>query len=113
MQTITIYHNPRCTKSIQVLELLQGRGIHPVIIDYMKTPLNEEQLKLLKSHFSLEDFLRSNEPVFKTLGISLDDEKSILQAMLTNPILMQRPIIVYQDKAVIGRPPEKVLELLD
>lgn len=112
MQKITIYHNPRCSKSREALEILQSKGINPVIIDYLKTPLDAKQLSQLRSRFALEDFIRTNEPVFKTLGLSLDNEASILQAMLQHPILMQRPIITCDDKAVIGRPPEKVLELL-
>lgn len=113
MQKITIYHNPRCSKSRQALEILQNKGIHPEIIDYMKTPIDADQLSQLRSFFALEDFVRSNEPVFKTLVLSLDNEEQVLQAMLKNPILMQRPIIICNDKAVIGRPPEKVLELLE
>ncbi|KTD63747.1 oxidoreductase [Legionella santicrucis] len=113
MQKITIYHNPRCSKSRQTLELLQNKGITPIIIEYLKTPLNMQQLKVLRAHFTLKDFVRANEPIFKELGLSLDNEDDVLQAMLKEPILMQRPIITCKDKAVIGRPPEKVLELLD
>ena len=113
MQEITIYHNPRCSKSRQTLELLQSKGINPVIIEYLKTPLNMEQLKTLRSHFILKDFVRTNEPIFKKLELSLDNEVEVLQAMQKEPILMQRPIITFKDKAIIGRPPEKVLELFD
>ena len=113
MQKITIYYNPRCSKSRKALEILQSKGISPEIIDYMKTPLAVEQLSQLRSHFALDEFVRTNEHVFKTLGLSLDNEESILQAMMKNPVLMQRPIIICKDKAVIGRPPEKVLELLE
>ncbi|KTC86202.1 arsenate reductase (glutaredoxin) [Legionella cincinnatiensis] len=113
MQKVTIYHNPRCSKSRQTLELLQNKGITPIIIEYLKTPLDMHQLKVLRTHFALKDFVRVNEPIFKELGLSLDNEDHVLQAMLKEPILMQRPIITFKDKAVIGRPPEKVLELLD
>lgn len=113
MQNIIIYHNPRCSKSRQTLELLQNKGVNPIIIEYLKTPLDMEQLKALRAHFSLKDFVRTNEPSFKELGLSLENEVEVLQAMLKEPILMQRPIITFKDKAIIGRPPEKVLELFD
>lgn len=111
MQTLTIYHNPRCSKSRKALELLVERGFSPVIIEYLKTPLSLEQLTELSSYFPLEDFVRCDEPVFKELGLSLNDKSQILQAMQQEPILMQRPIITHKNKAVIGRPPEKI-ELL-
>lgn len=111
MQKITIYHNPRCSKSRQTLELLQSQGYEPVIIEYLKTPLNAEQLHSLRAHFTLKDFVRTDEQIFKELGLSLDDEAQVLKAMEKEPILMQRPIVTYKDKAIIGRPPEKVLEL--
>ncbi|PWY55063.1 arsenate reductase (glutaredoxin) [Legionella qingyii] len=111
MQKITIYHNPRCSKSRKTLELLHCQGYEPVIVEYLKTPLNLEQINSLRAHFALKDFVRTEEPVFKEHGLSLDNEVQVLQAMLKYPILMQRPIVTYKDKAVIGRPPEHVLEL--
>ncbi|CAM2920152.1 oxidoreductase [Legionella steigerwaltii] len=113
MQEITIYHNPRCSKSRKTLELLQSKGFKPVIIEYLKTPLSLKQLNDLKNHFALQDFVRTDEYVFKELKLSLDNEMHVLDAMLKEPILMQRPIVTYKDKAVIGRPPEKVLELFE
>lgn len=113
MQKITIYHNPRCSKSRQTLEMLQKKELELVIIEYLKTPLDMEQLKTLRSHFDLKDFVRTNENVFKEMGLSLDNEAQVLQAMLKEPILMQRPIVTFKGRAVIGRPPEKVLELFD
>ncbi|VEB38895.1 arsenate reductase (glutaredoxin) [Legionella cherrii] len=113
MQEMTIYHNPRCSKSRQTLALLESKGFKPVIIEYLKTPLILKQLNALKSHFALKDFVRTDEHVFKELGLSLDNETQVLSAMVKEPILMQRPIVTYKNKAVIGRPPEKVLELLD
>jgi arsenate reductase len=113
MQKITLYHNPRCSKSRKALEILQNKGFEPIIIEYLKTPLDIEQLSTLRAHFTLKDFVRTDEPVFKALGLSLDNEALILQAMVKDPILMQRPIVTFQDKAVIGRPPEKVLGLFD
>ncbi|BCA94954.1 hypothetical protein TUM19329_13150 [Legionella antarctica] len=72
-----------------------------------------EQLIVLRSHFALSEFVRTNERFFKESGLSLNDETSVLQAMLTEPLLMQRPIITFNGKAIIGRPPEKVLELFN
>lgn len=112
MNHYTIYHNPRCSKSRQALELLQSHGIQPTIIEYLKTPLSLETIKTLRSHFDLKDFVRSNEAVFKTLQLTLDNEADILDAMTKEPILMQRPIVTCGNQAVIARPPEEVLDLL-
>ncbi|HAU1605187.1 TPA: arsenate reductase (glutaredoxin) [Legionella pneumophila] len=113
MEKITIYHNPRCSKSRQALEILKNKGFDPIVIEYLKTPLDLEQLKILLNHLALEDLVRTNENVFKELGLSLDNEAQVLEAMVKEPILMQRPIVTFKGKSVIGRPPEKVLELFD
>ncbi|HHF7353284.1 TPA: arsenate reductase (glutaredoxin) [Legionella anisa] len=113
MEEITIYHNPRCSKSRKTLELLQSQGVEPVIVEYLKTPLSLEQLKNLRAHFALKDFVRTDEAIFKELGLSLDNENQVLHAMLKEPILMQRPIVTYKDKAIIGRPPENLLKLFE
>lgn len=84
-----------------------------MIIEYLKTPLDLEQLKILRTHLALEDLVRTNENVFKELGLSLDNEAQVLEAMVKEPVLMQRPIVTFKGKVVIGRPPEKVLELFD
>jgi arsenate reductase (glutaredoxin) len=112
MTNLTIYHNPRCSKSRKALEILRNQGLEPIVIEYLKEPLNYEQLITLRAHFLLKDLIRTNEPRFNELALSLDDEKSILKAMVNEPKLMQRPIVTYKGKAVIGRPPEKILELL-
>ncbi|HAT1595669.1 TPA: arsenate reductase (glutaredoxin) [Legionella pneumophila] len=113
MEKITIYHNPRCSKSRQALEILKNKGFDPIVIEYLKTPLDLEQLKILRNHLALEDLVRTNENVFKELGLSLNNEAQVLDAMVKEPILMQRPIVTFKGKSVIGRPPEKVLELFD
>ena len=112
MDSITIYHNPRCSKSRQALALLEERGINPTVVDYIKNPLKQSELEELATHFELSDFVRSNETLFKELGLSLTDEKAVIKAMASNPKLMQRPIVVKGNKAVIGRPLENVLELI-
>ncbi|WP_131781556.1 arsenate reductase (glutaredoxin) [Legionella gresilensis] len=113
MQEITIYYNPLCSKSRKALEILEDRGFKPTVVEYLKTPLTFNQLKSLRSHFKLEDFVRTTDKSFKELGLSLNDEDKILQAIVEEPALMQRPIVTFKGKAVIGRPPEKILELFD
>ncbi len=112
MHTFTIYHNPKCSNSRKALEILHSHNINPTIIEYLKTPLNLEQIVQLRSHFTLKDFIRHNESVFNELTLN-KDEASVLAAMVQEPILMQRPIVTYAGKAVIARPPERVLELID
>ncbi|KTC94056.1 arsenate reductase (glutaredoxin) [Legionella erythra] len=111
METITIYHNPRCSKSRETLKLLHDKGLKPVIVEYLKQPLSLEQLRALSAHFDLNDFVRSEETIFKEWGLSLNDKEGLLIAMQKAPVLMQRPIVTYRGKATIGRPPEKVLTL--
>ncbi len=113
MKKFTIYHNPRCSKSRQTLEILQSHHINPTIVEYMKTPLNLKQLIELRSHFDLRDFVRTNEPVFKSFNLTLEDEARVLEAILKEPILMQRPIVTYNGRAIIARPPEKMLEFIE
>lgn len=112
MANLTIYHNPRCSKSRQTLEIIKSQGLEPIVIEYLKEPLNYAQLMDLRAHLSLKDLVRTNESRFNELALSLDDEQRILKAMINEPKLMQRPIVTYKGRAVIGRPPEKVLELL-
>ncbi len=112
MNKITIYHNPRCSKSRKALEIIQNHHLNPVVIEYLKTPLSLEQLIELRSHFDLCDFVRTTEPIFKDLELTLDAEESILEAILKEPILMQRPIITFNGKAIIARSPEKLLALI-
>jgi len=110
-QQLTIYHNSRCSKSRQTLELLQSKGYEPLIVEYLKTPLNLEELKCLRAHFELKDFVRSDEQLFKQLNLSFDREEELLKVMVKEPLLLQRPIVTLNGRARIGRPPEKVLEL--
>lgn len=113
MTTVIIYHNPRCSKSRQALELLKNHHIDPTIVEYLKTPLNLEQLRELRSFFDLKDFVRINEPAFTQLQLTLDDEMRILEVMTNEPILMQRPIVVSGCKAIIARSLEKLLEWME
>jgi len=110
-----IYHNPRCRKSRETLDLLKTNGVEPQIINYLEEPLTEKDLKALlkKLNINAGQLLRKNEKEFKEhyRGRELS-EKEAMGAMVRFPKLMERPIVVSGDKAVIGRPPENVLELL-
>ena len=109
-----IYHNPRCSKSRQSLTLLEERGESPTVVEYLKEPLDEMQLRELVAALGLtaHDIVRVEEPEYKTCGLSSEStEDEIIEAVSRHPRLLQRPIVVKDGKAVIGRPPENVLEL--
>lgn len=110
-----IYHNPRCRKSRETLQLLLDAGHSPTIIEYLKTPPSEEELRDLVDKLGVEPMalIRRQEAIYKEQfkGQSLSDEACIA-AMVAHPKLMERPIVVKGDRAVIGRPPEAVLALL-
>jgi len=112
---IVIYHNPRCGKSRTALELLRGRGIEPRVIEYLKTPPSREELRALLGKLGMlaEQLVRKGEDVFKTkfVGRTLSEAEWI-DALASHPILIERPVIVRGDRAVVGRPPERALELL-
>lgn len=112
----TIYHNPRCSKSRQTLALLQGKGVDIEIIEYLKTPPDARQLAAILKKLGIKpaELLRKKENVFKELGLEkkLDDDQAVIKAMLANPVLIERPIVLANNKAAIGRPPENVLDIL-
>ncbi|WP_407730248.1 arsenate reductase (glutaredoxin) [Pseudomonas helleri] len=116
MTDLTLYHNPRCSKSRAALEILEARGLAPTVVRYLDTPLEATQLRSLQGKLGLSarQLLRSGEDEYKALNLadtSLSDEQ-LIAAMAAHPKLIERPILVAGDKAVIGRPPEKVLEIL-
>ncbi|MQT59402.1 arsenate reductase (glutaredoxin) [Pseudomonas sp. FSL R10-0399] len=116
MTDLTLYHNPRCSKSRAALEILEARGLAPTVVRYLDTPLEAAQLRSLlgKLGLSARQLLRSGEDEYKALNLadaSLSDEQ-LIAAMAAHSKLIERPILVAGDKAVIGRPPEKVLEIL-
>ncbi|MCO1334039.1 arsenate reductase (glutaredoxin) [Microbulbifer sp. OS29] len=112
----TIYHNPRCSKSRQTLQLLQENGIEPEVVLYLeKHPsANEIQQLLCKLGIDARQLLRTGEEPYKQLHLKDRDllAAQLIDAMVQYPILIQRPIVVKGDKAVIGRPPENALELI-
>ena len=114
--TVTILHNPRCSKSRATLNMLRGKDIEPKIIDYIENPPTAEEFRdiLAKLDLSPRDLLRRGEKIYKQLELSdtaLSDT-ALITAMVGNPILIERPIVVNGDKAALGRPPENVLEIL-
>lgn len=114
MNDVTIWHNPRCSKSRETLALLQGRGITPVEIHYLSNPRNEEEIRLALAALGAKpiDMMRINDAKFSDLGLSSNsDEDTLIAAMVENPGLIERPIVFANSKAAIGRPPEAVLSL--
>ncbi len=114
--SITIYHNPRCSKSRRTLEILHAQNIDPEIIEYLKTPPDAGTLEQILSCLDIpaRDLLRKNEAAYKEAGLedkSLSED-DVIAAMVKYPILIERPIVVNNDKAIIGRPPESVLDIL-
>jgi arsenate reductase len=114
--TVTIYHNPRCSKSRQTLALLEEAGAKPTVIEYLKTPPSAKELDAILTTLGKEprDLMRQKEPPFAALELA-DATKSraaLIVAMVENPILIERPIVLANGKAAIGRPPEDVLEIL-
>ena len=113
---ITIYHNPRCSKSRQTLQLIEEQNIHPEVIEYLKTPPSASELKRILKLLNLKprDLLRRKESEYEQHG--LDDESltddQIIAIMVAHPKLIERPIVVSGNKAALGRPPENVLEIL-
>ncbi|WP_331691758.1 arsenate reductase (glutaredoxin) [Pseudomonas sp. ZY71] len=116
MTDLTLYHNPRCSKSRGALELLEARGLTPNVVRYLETPLSAAQIKALlgKLGISARQLLRTGEDEYKMLQLadeSLSDAQ-LIDAIAQHPKLMERPILEVGAKAVIGRPPENILELL-
>lgn len=112
----TIYHNPRCAKSRATLALLEARGIKPKIVEYLVYPPSKSELERILKMLGMRprDLLRTKEPEYKEAG--LDDPKlsdaALMRALRSYPKLMQRPIVIANGKAAIGRPPENVLPIL-
>ncbi|HLF58266.1 MAG TPA: arsenate reductase (glutaredoxin) [Alphaproteobacteria bacterium] len=115
-KNVTIYHNPRCNKSRQALELLQDRGNTPTVIEYLKTPPTAAELRRILKLLKMKprDLMRRHEEPYAKL--KLDNPKlsdaALIKAMVENPILIERPIVVAGGKAAVGRPPEAVLKIL-
>ena len=117
MTDAVLFHNPRCSKSRAALALLRERGVSPRIVAYLEVPPGVDELLTLLRQLGLpaRALLRDGEPEYAELGLAdprLDDGQ-LIAAMAAHPRLIERPVFVHGDRAVIGRPPERVLELLD
>ncbi|WP_372750339.1 arsenate reductase (glutaredoxin) [Litorivivens sp.] len=113
---VTIYHNPRCSKSRQTLQLLQEHGVEPQQVLYLDSPPTPAELTavLKKLGISARELLRTGEEAYKSEGLADKSlpEKDLIAAMCAHPKLIQRPIVIKGDKAVLGRPPENALDLI-
>lgn len=117
MSLISILHNPRCSKSRQTLTLLQEKGIEPEVVEYLKTPLSAQALKVVFDKLNVEqvrDMMRTKEAVYKELNLGAETvtEDMLFEAMVKEPKLIERPVVINGDSARIGRPPEAVLEIV-
>jgi len=115
MSKIEIWHNPRCSKSRQAMEILSENGVEVEVVKYLETELDEAMIKslLLKLDIDAIDLMRTKEDIFKELKLDkIGDEGVLIRAMVRFPKLIERPIIIMGNKAVIGRPPEKIIEFI-
>ena len=114
MKEYIIVHNPRCSKSRATLDILISHGIQPIVIDYLNGELTEELLRNIchKMGKSPKDILRTGEEDFKALSINLNDDREVIKAIIKHPKILERPIVMSNEIAVIGRPPENVLSLI-
>jgi len=115
MSKLTIMHNPRCSKSREALKIVEENGINAEIVKYLETPPTKEEIKeLLKMlDINARDLMRTKEDVYKELHLKdITDEEKLIEAMAEHPRLIERPIIIKDGKAVIGRPPSKIVDFL-
>ena len=117
MSNVKIYHNPRCSKSRQALQIIKDHGVEPKVIEYLKDPLGKGELEDIAKNLGVrpKEFVRKSEAEFKdnNLVVKLEKDDDILEAMTKFPKIMERPIIISDLGAVIGRPPENVLKVLE
>ncbi len=111
----TIWHNPRCSKSRQTLDLIRERGVEPTVIAYLKESPEQEEIRRVLGMLGIgaRDLMRQKEDTYRTLDLAkVEDEEELINAMFYHPILIERPIVIHEEKAAIGRPPENVLSIL-
>ena len=115
MSTVTIWHNPRCSKSRQALSLLEENSVSAEVVKYLETAPTAEEIKSLLKKLGIQprELMRTKEELYKELGLKeVTDSDKLIGAMAENPKLIERPVVIIGDRAVIGRPPEKVIELV-
>ncbi len=114
MAEVKIYHNPECSKSRQTLDLVRARGVEPEIVEYLENPPDERTLELLLSKLGIEpeELVRKKEDLYEELNLEQADRRELIAAMVENPVLIERPIVVKGEQATLGRPPENVLNIL-
>jgi arsenate reductase len=114
--TATIYHNPRCSKSLAALSLLEENGVNPKIVEYLKTPPSRQEIYRMLDALGVEprELMRKKEDPYAALDLANNGKscEELIDAIIENPILLERPIVVMDGKYAIGRPPENVLEIL-
>jgi len=111
-----IYHNPRCSKSRETLQLLNDRGVEPEIIEYLENPPNSQELRRVVELLGVRvrDLVRTTESIYQEVGLDDDNlsDDELIEAICENPALLQRPIVISGNRAVIGRPPSRILEII-
>ncbi len=114
--SVSIFHNPRCSKSRQTLELLRDKGVEPEIIKYLDTPPDEATLSAILDQLDMQprELMRKKEKEYKENGLDNPDlsREQLIAAMVAHPKLIERPIVIKDEKAALGRPPEQVLDIL-
>ncbi len=115
MSKIQIWHNPRCSKSRNALALLEEKGVEAEVVKYLETPHNSEEIKTLLKMLGIDAraLMRTKEEIYKELHLKeVEDEEKLITAMVENPKLIERPIVIKDGKAAIGRPIENIIELI-
>ena len=117
MKDLTIYHNPRCSKSRKTLQIIKDNGVQPTVVEYLKAPLKKSELENISKLLNKrpKEFVRKSEIDFKENNIKniIENDAALINEMAKFPKIIERPIVIFKNKAVIGRPPEKVLEILN
>ena len=116
MNKVKIWHNPRCSKSRNAAQLLEERGVEAEVVRYLDTPPTKEEIKevLKMLGISARELMRTKEAIYKELGLKdVEDEEKLIEAMAAHPKLIERPVVIKDGKAAIGRPIEKIVELLE
>ncbi len=116
MSQITIWHNPRCSKSRNAANLLEERGIEANVVKYLETPPTKEEIKEVLGMLGIgaRELMRTKEDIYKELGLKeVEDEEALIEAMAAHPKLIERPVVIKDGKAAIGRPIENIIALLE